>query len=73
MTKNEKLAAELIKTAKELLAGPREIKAKSSYRTYFEGLLEKWKVDSPAQIPDDKKDDFFDEVDKGWDAKDESD
>lgn len=62
-----KVAQELIKLAKELLAEP------NKYRKYFEEKLKKWKVDSPAEIPDDKKDDFFDEVDRDWDAKEEED
>lgn len=36
------------------------------YREYFNKLLKKWNVSSPAEIADDKKDDFFEEVDKGW-------
>lgn len=41
------------------------------YRKYFDKMLKKWKVKSPAEIPDDKKDDFFEEVDKGWNSADE--
>jgi hypothetical protein len=36
------------------------------YEKYFEKKLEKWNVSSPAEIPEDKKDEFFEEVDKGW-------
>jgi len=43
------------------------------YREYFEKKLKKWKVDSPADIPNDKKDEFFEEVDAGWKAEHESD
>ena len=42
------------------------------YREYFNKMLKKWKVKSPSEIPDDKKDDFFEEVDKGWNSADES-
>lgn len=41
------------------------------YRKYFDKMLKKWDVKSPAEIPDDKKDDFFEEVDKGWNSADE--
>lgn len=41
------------------------------YREYFDKKLKKWNVKSPAEIPDDKKDDFFEEVDKGWNSADE--
>ena len=63
-----KVARQLVKLAKELIAEP-----SSKYRTYFEKKLKKWNVDSPSEIPDDKKDDFFNEVDKDWDAEDEND
>lgn len=36
------------------------------YEKYFEEKLEKWNVSSPADIPEDKKDEFFEEVDSGW-------
>ena len=42
------------------------------YRKYFEKKLKKWNVSSPSEIADDKKDDFFEEVDKGWNSADES-
>lgn len=41
------------------------------YRKYFDKKLKKWNVSSPSEIPDDKKDDFFEEVDKGWNSADE--
>ena len=41
------------------------------YRKYFEKKLKKWNVSSPDEIPDDKKDEFFEEVDSGWNAEDE--
>ena len=41
------------------------------YQEYFDKLLKKWDVTSPADIPEDKKDDFFNEVDAGWKGKDE--
>ena len=41
------------------------------YEAYFRSMLKKHNYTSPADIPDDKKDDFFNAVDKGYTAKDE--
>jgi len=46
-------------------------KADSQYEKFFQKKLEKWGVESPDELPDDKKDDFFDEVDREWKADDE--
>ena len=43
-----------------------------AYKKYFDSMLKKWNVLSPADIPADKKDDFFKAVDKGYKAKNES-
>lgn len=43
----------------------------SDYQEYFKTMLQKHGYDSPADIPDDKKDDFFNAVDKGYSAKNE--
>mgnify|MGYP003336011102 CR=1 FL=1 len=43
----------------------------SDYEAYFRGMLKKHGYDSPADIPDDKKDDFFNAVDAGYQAKNE--
>lgn len=47
--------------------------AKIEYKKYFNMMLKKWGVKSPAELPPDKKKKFFDAVDKGWKAKKESD
>jgi len=39
------------------------------YQKYFEKLLKKYGVDSPAELDDEQKKKFFDEVDKGWKAE----
>jgi hypothetical protein len=44
----------------------------TKYQEYFKSQLKKHGYDSPADIPDDKKDDFFNAVDKGYKAKNES-
>jgi len=42
-----------------------------AYKQHFDSMLKKWNVSSPADIPDDKKDDFFKAVDDGYSAKNE--
>lgn len=49
-----------------------EAESDSDYETYFRAMLKKHGYDSPTDIPDDKKDDFFNAVDKGYSAKNES-
>lgn len=44
----------------------------SEYQKYFRSMLDKHGYDSPADIPADKKDDFFNAVDAGYKAKNES-
>jgi hypothetical protein len=44
----------------------------TKYQEYFKSQLKKHGYDSPADIPDDKKDDFFNAVDKGYKAKNEN-
>ncbi len=46
--------------------------AGEAYKKHFNSMLKKWNVSSPADIPADKKDDFFKAVDKGYKAKNES-
>ncbi|MGD2072083.1 MAG: hypothetical protein PVG65_01150, partial [Candidatus Thorarchaeota archaeon] len=38
----------------------------SAYREYFKGMLKKWKIKSPAQLPPEKRKAFFSAVSKGW-------
>ena len=49
-----------------------EANGDTDYETYFRDMLKKHGYDSPADIPDDKKDDFFNAVDKGYNATNES-
>ena len=37
-----------------------------AYRALFDRILKKHGVDSPNDLPDDKKDDFFNEVEREW-------
>lgn len=38
----------------------------SAFRALFDKMLKKHGVNSPNDLPDDKKDDFFNEVEKAW-------
>ena len=44
----------------------------SQYKAYFDSMLKKYGVSSPAQLPREKKREFFNAVDKGWKGKKES-
>ena len=43
------------------------------YKAFFEKMLKKYGVKSPAELKGDKKKQFFDEVDKGFKAEKETD
>ncbi len=43
------------------------------YDAFFKSMLKKWKIKSYKDLPKDKQKKFFDEVDKGWEAKKETD
>lgn len=45
----------------------------SDYKAYFKKMLKKYGVDEPDKIPEKDKKKFYDEVDKGWKAKKETD
>jgi hypothetical protein len=38
------------------------------YQDFFMALLSKYKVESPAELSDDKKNEFFDEIKKHYEA-----
>jgi len=46
---------------------------KAAYKKFFDGLLKKFGVKSPAELDADKKKEFYDAVDKGWEADKETD
>lgn len=50
----------------------KEANGDSDYEAYFRDMLKKHGYDSPADIPDDKKADFFNAVDKGYSAQNEA-
>jgi hypothetical protein len=41
----------------------------TAYQKFFKAQLKKWGVNSPSQLPDDKKKEFFNSVDKAWKGK----
>lgn len=43
------------------------------YKEFFNKMLKKYGVDEPDKLPDDKKKAFYNEIDKGWKAKKETD
>ena len=48
------------------------IREETEYQAYFKKMLDKYGKDSPADMSDEEKKEFFNAVDKGWKAKDES-
>jgi len=47
--------------------------AQKKYQAFFKKVLKKFNVDSPAELKGDKKKEFFDYIDKNYEAEDESD
>jgi hypothetical protein len=46
---------------------------KKAYRKFFMGALKKYGVSEPDKLPDDKKKEFYNYVDKNWRGDNESD
>mgnify|MGYP003985201425 FL=1 len=44
---------------------------KEAYQKFFQGLLKKFGVKSPAELDDAKKKEFFNAIEKGWEGKSE--
>ena len=43
------------------------------YKAFFQKTLEKYGAKSPTELSDEDKKKFYDEIDKGWKAKKETD
>lgn len=56
-----------MKTFKEFITEETE------YQKFFKSALKKYGVESPEDLDDDKKKEFFDYVDANWEAEEESD
>jgi len=50
-----------------------EEKSQNAYDRFFQKMLNKWNIDSPEELSDEDKTKFYDAVDKGWKADNESD
>ena len=46
---------------------------KEAYQKFFNKTLKKFGVKSPAELEDDKKKKFYNEIDAGWEGDNESD
>ena len=44
-----------------------------SYQEFFQSALDKYGVETPSKLADDKKKEFYDYIDKNWNAKEETD
>jgi hypothetical protein len=64
---NNKSIEEQMKHTVQLLV------TEESYRNFFKNKLKKWNIKSPAELNKEDKKKFFDEVDKEWNAKEETD
>lgn len=49
------------------------IKEETDYQKFFNSALEKFGVSSPDELEGEKKDAFFNYVDKNWEAENETD
>ena len=49
------------------------IKEETEYQLFFRKALDKYGVESPEDLDDDKKKEFFNYVDNNWDAENETD
>lgn len=47
------------------------VRENDAYKNHFKSMLAKWGAKTPADIPADKKKEFFNAVDKSWKAKNE--
>jgi len=66
-TKNVKVHTESIDEGAD-----KDVKGdKEAYQKFFQGMLKKFGVKSPAELPADKEKEFYDAIDAGWKADDE--
>lgn len=71
---NEEVTEEMVAEAHEMNEKKtQQQEDKERYQKFFKSALKKFGVDSPAQLKGDKKKEFFDYVDKNYEADDESD
>ena len=78
MMDRQKVARELVRLAKELVADEEPVTSaesgsKEDYQKYFQKKLKETGKSSPSEMSDEEKKKFFEDIDKGWDADEESD
>lgn len=62
---------ETMQSISQRLRTLRQRRAETDYQKFFKKKLDEYEVKSPAELTDEEKKDFFDEVDKGWKGKEE--
>ena len=62
---NRKARIANVRMAEDLVEMAKFFMAEEDYQEYFEDKMEEEGVDSPAEIPEEDKDEFFEEVDEG--------
>jgi len=53
-------------------ASKKVVEDAAAYKKFFDGVLKKFGVTSPAELDDAKKKEFFDYIDKNWNGESES-
>jgi hypothetical protein len=53
-------------------ASKKVVESSAAYKKFFDGVLKKFGVTSPAELSGDKKKEFFDYIDKNWNGEDEA-
>jgi hypothetical protein len=72
-TDKEEETPEPTSVEEAMVESVRRLIKEEDYREFFKGMLSKWNIKSPTELSDDKKKEFFDQVDKGWKGKKETD
>jgi len=71
---NEEVSEEILVAAHEINETKTKVKEdKERYQKFFKSALKKFGVNSPAELKGDKKKEFFDYVDKNYEADKETD
>jgi hypothetical protein len=68
---NDFVVAQLVKIATLLIEADELSPKQKEYREHFNDTMEKHDIESPAELNEEEAKDFFNDVDDGWDAKDE--
>lgn len=59
---------EVMKQSRALKEEEEKSAKQEEYAQFFKSLLQKYGATSPADLSDEKKKEFFDEINKGWDG-----